>query len=373
MKKETFLEHLKPFINTDCGSYQPEGVGKIADMLTDKYTALGWHVTRKHLHDEVGPGLLITNREKPEHYDVMLIGHIDTVFPAGTAAARPFKVEGNRAYGPGVADMKNGVVAMYAALSELDPAVRDKLSIAVLHNPDEEIGSIHSDPWILEEAKKAAYVLVCESARADGSLVNRRKGNATFNLSFHGIASHAGNDPEKGRSAVLEMAHWIVELAKHNDYANGTSLNVGQVKGGSASNVVPDSAEATLDIRFWDNNKFDEIKALLDKLAAKPFVEGVNVDIRVKSQKPAMVMNVGTEKLMRIVEAAGKKTGLPITWQAVGGGSDANTTSAHGIPSLDGFGPIGACFHSDKEYLEIDSIEPRVALLKATIEEIAAG
>ena len=373
MKKETFLEHLKPIINTDCGSYQPEGVGKIADMLTDKYTALGWHVTRKHLHDEVGPGLLITNRENPDHYDVMLIGHIDTVFPAGTAAARPFKVEGNRAYGPGVADMKNGVVAMYAALSELEPAVRDKLSIAVLHNPDEEISSIHSEPWILEEAKKAAYVLVCESARADGSLVNRRKGSATFGLHFHGIASHAGNDPEKGRSAVVEMAHWILELGKHNDYANGTSLTIGLVKGGSASNVVPEYAEATLDLRFWDNNKFDEIKALLDKLAAKPFVDGVKVEVRVQAKKPAMVMNAGTEKLMHFVEAAGKKIGLPITWQAVGGGSDANVTSAHGIPSLDGFGPIGACFHSDKEYLEIDSIEQRVALLKATIEEIAAA
>ena len=150
MKKETFLEHLKPFINTDCGSYQPAGVGKIADMLTEKYTALGgWHIKRQHLHDEVGPGLLITNRENPDHYDVLLVGHIDTVFPEGTAAARPFKVEGDRAYGPGVADMKNGVIAIYAALSELDPAVRDKLSIGILHNPDEEIGSIHSDPWLL--------------------------------------------------------------------------------------------------------------------------------------------------------------------------------------------------------------------------------
>ena len=373
MKKETFLEHLKPFINTDCGSYQPAGVGKIADMLTEKYTALGgWHIKRQHLHDEVGPGLLITNRENPDHYDVLLVGHIDTVFPEGTAAARPFKVEGSRAYGPGVADMKNGVIAIYAALSELDPAVRDKLSIGILHNPDEEIGSIHSDPWLLAEAKKADRVLVCESARADGSLVNRRKGNATFIITYHGVASHAGNDPEKGRSAVLEMAHWIVELAKHNDYANGTSLNVGQVKGGSASNVVPDSAEAVLDLRFWDNSKYDEIRALLDRLAAKPFVEGVSVDIRVKSQKPAMVMNTGTEQLMQLVEKAGKKIGLPITWQAVGGGSDANTTSAHGIPSLDGFGPIGAGFHSEKEYLEIDSIEPRVALLQAVLEEIAS-
>ena len=130
---------------------------------------------------------------------MILIGHIDTVFPAGTTAARPFKIESNRAYGPGVADMKNGVIAIYAALSKLDPAVRDKLSIGVLHNPDEEIGSIHFDPWLLTEAKKADRVLVCESARADGSLVNRCKGNATFIIIYHGVASHAGNDPEKGR------------------------------------------------------------------------------------------------------------------------------------------------------------------------------
>lgn len=372
MDKQTFLEHMKPFINTDCGTYDTEGVAKVAEMISDKYRALGgWHIQSKHLHDEVGPGLLISNRENPDHFDVLLIGHLDTVFPKGTAAERPFKVEGNRAYGPGVADMKNGVIAMYAALSELDPAVRDKLSIGVLHNPDEEIGSIHSADWIVEVAKKADRVLVCESARADGSLVSQRKGYGNFILSFKGVAAHAGNEPEKGRSAVLEMAHWITELTRFNDYDNGTSVTVGLVKGGSASNVVPEHAEAIVDMRFWDNAKFEEIHHALQEMAKKPHVDGVQITVTVKSHKPAMIMNEGTKSLMQLVEKAGAKIGLPITWQAVGGGSDANLTSSHGIPSLDGFGPIGASFHSDKEYLEIDSIEQRVALIKAVLEEIA--
>lgn len=371
MDKHTFLEHLKPFINTDCGSYDTEGVATVAHMIADKYRTMGWHVQEKHLHDEVGPGLLISNRKDPSHFDVLLIGHLDTVFPKGTAAARPFKVEGDRAYGPGVADMKNGIIAIYAALTDISPAALDKLSIGVLHNPDEEIGSIHSSAWIVDVAKKAERVLVCESARADGSLVNRRKGYANFTLEFKGVAAHAGNEPQKGRSAVLEMAHWITELTRFNDFEHGTSLTVGLVKGGSASNVVPEHAEAVLDCRYWDNNKFDEIHNALKEMAKKPHIDGVEITVHVKSQKPAMVMNDGTKALMRLVEEAGAKIGLPITWQAVGGGSDANLTSAHGIPSLDGFGPIGANFHSDKEYLEINSIEDRVALLKTVIESIA--
>lgn len=371
MDKQTFLEHLKPFINTDCGSYDTQGVAKVAAMIGEKYRALGgWHVSQKDLGDTVGPGVLITNREHPDYFDVLLIGHLDTVFPVGTAAERPFKVDGDRAYGPGVADMKNGVIAIYAALSELDPAVRERLSIGVLHNPDEEIGSVYSSDWILEVAAKAKRVLVCESARADGSLVNRRKGYANFDLVFKGVAAHAGNDPDKGRSAVLEMAHWIVALTQYNDYAAGTSLTVGLAKGGSASNVVPEHAEAVLDLRYWDNAKFDEIHNILLDMAKKPHVDGVEIKVSVKSHKPAMVMNEGTKALMQLVEKAGEKIGLPITWQAVGGGSDANLTSSHGIPSLDGFGPIGACFHSDKEYLEINSIEQRVALIKAVLEGI---
>ena len=372
MDKNTFLEHLKPFIDTDCGTYDTQGVARVAEMIGEKYRALGgWHVSQKHLHDEVGPGVLITNRENPEHFDVLLIGHLDTVFPQGTAAERPFKVEGSRAYGPGVADMKNGVIAIYAALSELSPEVLDKLSIGVLHNPDEEIGSIHSAPWLIETAKKADRVLVCESARADGSLVSQRKGYANFILSFKGVPAHAGNEPEKGRSAVLEMAHWIIDLTRFNDHDNGTSVTVGLVKGGSASNVVPEHAEAIVDMRFWDNARFEEIHHELLEMAKTSHVDGVQTTVTVKSHKPAMLMNDGTRALMQLVEQAGEKIGLPITWKAVGGGSDANLTSSHGIPSLDGFGPIGACFHSDKEYLEIESIEQRVALIRTIIESLA--
>lgn len=371
MDKQTFIEHLTPFINTDCGTYDVQGVSTVANMIGEKYQKLsGWYVSQKTLHPDVGPGILISNRENPQHFDILFIGHLDTVFPKGTAQARPFRIEGNRAYGPGVSDMKNGVIAIYAALSELDSAVKERLSIGVLHNPDEEIGSIYSGEWILEVASKADRVLVCESARSDGSLVNRRKGYATFIIKFKGIAAHAGNEPEKGRSAVLEMAHWITKLNEFNDYPNGTSMTVGIVKGGSASNVVPEEAEAIVDMRYWDNNKFGEIHTALLEMAKKPHIDGVSIDIVVKAQKPAMVMNEGTQALMALVEKAGASIGLPITWQAVGGGSDANLTSSHGIPSLDGLGPIGAGFHSDKEYLELDSLEPRVALLKAILEHI---
>lgn len=373
MDKNTFLKQLEPLVNVDCGTHLTTGVAKIADLITEKYQKLkGWHITRKDLGDKVGPGLLITNRENPTHYDVMLIGHLDTVFPEGTVAARPFRVEGDRAYGPGVADMKAGVLLMYAAVSELDAQDLDALSIAILHNPDEETGSVYSEAWILEEAAKADYVLVCEAARADGSLVKLRKGSGNFLLEFHGVAAHAGNDPASGRSALVEMSHWILDLKKFNENDIGTTLTVGLASGGSATNVVPDYARATVDFRFWQNDELPRLERYMEERVKNTFTPDIKVKITKTSEKLAMQMSPKTEQLMALVEKAGKAVNHEVRWQSVGGGSDANITSAHGIASLDGFGPIGACFHSDKEYLEINSIEPCLAFLKSVLKHIAA-
>lgn len=373
MDKNTFLKQLEPLVNVDCGTHLTAGVAKIADLITEKYQKLkGWNITRKDLGDKVGPGLLITNRENPTHYDVMLIGHLDTVFPEGTVAARPFRVEGDRAYGPGVADMKAGVLLMYAAVSELDAQDLDALSIAILHNPDEETGSVYSEAWILEEAAKADYVLVCEAARADGSLVKLRKGSGNFLLEFHGVAAHAGNDPASGRSALVEMSHWILDLKKFNENDIGTTLTVGLASGGNATNVVPDYARATVDFRFWQNDELPRLERYMEERVKNTFTPDIKVKITKTSEKLAMQMSPKTEQLMALVEKAGKAVNHEVRWQSVGGGSDANITSAHGIASLDGFGPIGACFHSDKEYLEINSIEPCLAFLKSVLKHIAA-
>ncbi|HIF9192458.1 TPA: M20 family metallopeptidase [Photobacterium damselae] len=367
---EQYLEELRPLINVDCGTLTKEGIEVIANQMAEKYQTLGWNVKRVAC-GAAGTGLEVRNKPEADHIDVMLIGHMDTVFPVGTAAARPMTTDAEKAYGPGVSDMKSGLLNIVYAIRTLDPTVLEKLSICVCMNPDEEIGSLHSETWLKSVAASAKHVLVAEAARADGSLVKARKGMARYRLTFNGKAAHAGNEPEKGRSAITEMANWILAINQLTNFETGTTFNVGIVKGGAGANIVPDLAEAVVDVRFWDNEEYAQADSHIRALADTPFVDGVSITLDREAHKPSMVPSAQTEALMTLVEQSGQEEGINITWQAVGGGSDANLTAVLGIPTLDGLGPIGAGFHSADEYLVLDSIEPRIRLLQNVLGKIA--
>lgn len=367
---EQYLDELRSVVNVDCGTQTRDGVARVADIFTDLYRKAGWHAEQVDLGDQVGPGLFVTNQPQADRYDVLLVGHLDTVFPPGTAAERPLSVRDGRAYGPGVSDMKSGLLNILWALRDLEERDRQRLRIAVAMNPDEETGSVHSHVWIGELAKRSGCVLVCESARADGSLVKARKGMARYQLSLQGVAAHAGNDPEKGRSAITALAHAILAINQLADSAKGTTLNVGLISGGDAANIVPDHAEAVIDLRFWCNDEYQRVNQALQVRCQQPFLDGVSCTLQQDTHTPAMAPSGDTEALMARVEQAGHEEGIAITWQAVGGGSDANHTAALGIPSLDGFGPIGAGFHSPAEYLDLASVEPRIRLLRRVIASL---
>ncbi len=365
-----YLEELRPLINIDCGTLTVDGIDVVATIMAQKYLDLGWNVKRIDC-GIAGTGLEVRNKPQADHIDVMLIGHMDTVFPVGTAAARPMTHDDERAYGPGVSDMKSGLLSVVYALRDLDPTALDALSICVCMNPDEEIGSLHSETWLKSVAINAKHVLVAEAARADGSLVKARKGMARYRLSFHGKAAHAGNEPQNGRSAITEMAHWILAINAMTDFESGTTLNAGVVSGGAGANIVPDFAEVVVDVRFWDNDEYAAVDAQIRALTETPFIDGVTITVEREAHKPSMVPSPQTEVLMAQVEAVGKELGIDITWQAVGGGSDANLTAVLGIPTLDGLGPIGAGFHSEDEWLDLASIEPRIRLLQQVLVKIA--
>ena len=368
---EQYLEELKSLVNIDCGTYTPAGVAKIADIMTAKYEGLGWQVSRKDLGDVVGPGLMATNKPDAEVFDIMLVGHMDTVFPEGTVAEWSLSNDGEKAYGPGAADMKSGLLNVFLAIESLPEDVLDRLSIAVCMNPDEEIGSIYSGDWIKATAKQSKCVLVAEAARADGSLVKARKGMASYTITFHGKAAHAGNEPEKGVSAITELASWITRLNQETNFETGTTLNFGKVEGGSAGNVVPDLAKTVLDIRFWNNDDYSKLQGLIQEMVENPTLEGITVELDREAYKPAFTPNEDSKKLMALIEETGKAMDLPVTWQAVGGGSDANLTGALGIPTVDGLGPIGGGMHSRNEFMVLDSIAPRLKLLRNVIINIA--
>lgn len=367
MNLDHYIEELKTLVNVDCGTQTIAGVATVAGIMQALWQREGWHAEQVDLGDKVGPGVFVSNRPQAEQFDVLLVGHLDTVFAPGTVAERPMSGDDTRLYGPGVSDMKSGLLNILWAMRGLDAADKDRLAIAVAMNPDEETGSVHSHAWIGELARRSRRVLVCEAARADGSLVKARKGMAGYHLTFSGVAAHAGNDPEKGRSAITALANSITAINALTDWDRGTTLNVGVIHGGSAANVVADSAVAELDVRFWENDEYDRVNQALDALCRKGFLEGVTTSLTRVNHKPAMAASEATRQLMQLVEKAGKEEGIAITWQAVGGGSDANHTAALGIPTLDGLGPIGAGFHSPAEWLDKASIEPRIRLLKRVV------
>ncbi|KII76300.1 M20 family metallopeptidase [Vibrio renipiscarius] len=366
-----YLEELRPLIDVDCGTYTVEGIEFIATQFEAKFADMaGWSVKRVDC-GKAGLGLEIRNKPDAEIIDVMMIGHMDTVFPVGTAAARPMTNDAEKAYGPGVSDMKSGLLNVVYAMRNLDQAVLDKLSICICMNPDEETGSLDSVEWIQSVAKNAKNVLVAEAARADGGLVKARKGMAGYKITFKGVAAHAGNEPENGRSAITEMANWILAINAMTNFESGTTLNVGVVSGGAGANIVPEAAHAVIDVRFWSNEEYDDVDTKLRAMLETPFVDGVSIAMEREAYKPSMVASPLTEALMALVEESAEELEIAINWKEVGGGSDANNTAILGVPTLDGFGPVGAGFHSDQEYLLLESIEPRIRMLMRVLEKLA--
>lgn len=368
----TYLHELEQLVNLDSGSYDPEGVRKIADYFAAKFQALGWQVTYRQVNEAVGPCLEITNRPDAAAYDVLLIGHMDTVFPRGTAAARPYRQVGNRAYGPGVVDMKCCLLSAFYALERLQREQRlATASICLAFNSDEELSSKYSRPWLEGLAKKSAYALVLEPARADGSLVNTRRGVGRYTIEFTGVAAHSGVAPQKGVSAIQELAHWVLALHRLTDYAAGTNVNVGVVQGGTTANTVAAEAVAQVDLRMSTLQEAERVEAAMQNLLENPCTPGIQVAVSGGITRPPMNPSPATLELCRAVDGIAAQLGIEFAWIATGGGSDANITAALGVPSIDGLGPIGSCSHTEAEYLEIDSIEPRLALLCEVIGYIA--
>ena len=288
VNREEYLEQLKTLVNIESGSYNAAGINRVADQLEAWYRDLGWHIQRHHLDDRTGDLLEISNRPA-DHYDVMFVGHMDTVFPDGTVAQRPFSMDEVNAYGPGVGDMKNGDVAMYQVATHLSPEALKKLNICMAYNPDEEIGSIYSKEKLDEIGRKSDFVYVMEGAGPGGEHCFARKGAMRYVLRFHGQAAHAGfMFEEKNASAVLEMAHYIVRLMGLASREEDTTVNVGVAKGGIATNVVADSAEIWVEMRFKKESERERLTKEIDQLLnGEPFVPGVRVEVAHYDDSPA--------------------------------------------------------------------------------------
>lgn len=374
MDLNLYLQQLETLVNLDSGSKNAVGINRVADLLEQWYQELGWNVESVFLGEETGRLLLITNRPA-DHYDVMFVGHMDTVFPDGTAANRPFRIEGENYYGPGVGDMKNGDVAMYHVAANLPKEVLGRLNIAMVYNPDEEIGSCYSREALDAIGSKADYIFVMESA---GNLGTRhcfaRKGAMNYEIEFHGKAGHAGFMFEvENASAILELGHYIVSLMGLASKEEDTTVNVGVVSGGAAVNVVADYARLAVEMRFKNDSERVRLKTAVERLVnGVPFVPGVRSEILSFREAAPFVKTKEASVYIEKLKELASRLGIPFEEKDRGGLSDANHLSrcGHAIV-LDGMGPHGAMDHSEKEYGYIGSVEPCVRFLVEALTKLS--
>jgi glutamate carboxypeptidase len=370
-----YLANLERLVNIDCGSYTRTGVNEVGRWTGGFLADLGAAVEyRPDPAGKLGDTVVATFEGPPGGARVLLIGHLDTVFDPGTAEARPFRLEDGVAHGPGVTDMKSGLLAGLYALKALI-GERGGLPferLVFVANPDEEIGSPTSTPHIRALAADVDVALVLECARANGDIVSSRKGIIDVRLHIKGRAAHAGVEPEKGRSAILEAARIVEDVHALNGRWPGVTVNVGVIAGGTRPNVVPEHCTLEIDLRATSREALEVAEAELHRIAEATEVDDTSVEFELMARWWPMEKLERSGRLVDHAQALAQALGFEVRDTATGGASDANTTSGMGIPSLDGLGPIGGNDHSPAEYLDVDSIVPRTTLLAGLLLAVAA-
>jgi glutamate carboxypeptidase len=370
-----FLADLERLSNIDCGSYSPAGVNEIGSWTAAALEAVGASVeSRTDPAGRFGNTLVATIEGTPGAGPrVLLIGHMDTVFPDGTVAARPFRIDGETARGAGVSDMKGGLLAGVYALGAIRQVFGGSGSalpferIIYVANPDEEVGSLSSTPHIRKIAAASDACFVLECARANGDFVSARKGIADLRVSVHGRAAHAGVEPEKGRSAILAGTAMVDAIHALNGRWPGVTANVGVFNAGTRPNVVPEHAELQVDVRGTTRAALESAIAAVQGIAASPSVPDVTAEVETMASWMPMEKLERSGRLADHVIALASRLGFETKDVATGGASDANTTSGLGVPTIDGLGPVGGSDHSPDEYLDVASIVPRTTLLAALL------
>ena len=301
---------------------------------------------------------------------ILVLGHLDTVYPIGTIAKMPFRVKGGRAWGPGTFDMKGGLVLALGAVDALQAVgAGPRKRVVFLWTSDEEIGSETSRRVIESEARRSDAVLVLEPALGrEGRLKTERKGVGGAEIVVTGRAAHAGIEPEKGVNAVHEMALQIARLMKMNDRARGITVQATVVEGGTAANVVPERARAAVDIRFARVADAGRIERELRGL--RPILRGARVEVRVGGMRPPLERSAGVRELFGVARGLMREMGLSLGEAATGGGSDGNFTAALGVPTLDGLGAVGDGAHSLREHVVVRELGVRAALLAGLLASL---
>lgn len=365
-RTEALVETIREFAEIESPSDNKSAADRMGAYLAQKFAQLGGH---PHLHsaEEYGDNLQIDFPGAANTKPVLLLGHFDTVYPAGTLSTMPCRIDNGRLFGPGVLDMKAGVALMLFAIEALQ-SWHGQLPrpVTVFLVSDEEVGSYSSRKITEDLARKSAGVLVLEPAAGRGAVKTARKGVGEYTLTVKGIASHAGLDPGKGHSAILELARQIPILWKLNDLKSGVSVNPGVIRGGTRTNVIAAEAVAEIDVRISTAKQASGLDRKLRALKALDKDCRLNIEGRIN--RLPMERNRGVIALYKKAQQIAKQINWTLEEAAVGGGSDGNFTAGIGIPTLDGLGALGEGAHAVHEHIVISELPRRGFLLSGLIE-----
>ncbi|MGY4626941.1 M20 family metallopeptidase [Bradyrhizobium sp. USDA 4486] len=355
------LEGIRRWVLIESPTERPDQINKLADAVAAGYRDLPASVERVAGREGCGDHLVTRSSWGQDVPGILVLSHLDTVHPMGSIERLPFKIDGDRAFGPGIYDMKGGAYLAYHAFRQIcaDDA-RPPLGITHLYVSDEEIGSPTSRALIEAEGRKAKYVLVTEPARDGGKVITGRKGVARFDVFIKGVPAHAGTRPEDGRSAIRELAHVIQTLEAMNDLTRGITVNVGVVRGGTRPNVVAELAYAQVDVRVPIMANADELVPKILGITSR--TEGVSVTVSGELNRPPYEKTSAGAALYAHAKTLAAELGFELLDAFSGGGSDSNFTAPH-TATLDGLGVDGKGAHTHHEQLYISSIEPRARLL----------
>jgi glutamate carboxypeptidase len=356
---------LKLLVETESPSHDKAAVDRVGSIVAEEARRLGAEV---EVIPNAETGNHVLARFRPATLNlqpILILCHMDTVFPLGTLPRMPYREADGKIYGPGVLDMKAGIVI---ALAAIEDARKHGLNrpVTLLCTSDEEIGSHTSRGHIERLAKESALVFVFEAALVDGSLKTWRKGVGGFRVKTKGRAAHAGGDHEKGRNAIEEMAHQVIAIQKLTDYSKQTTLNVGVIQGGTVSNVVPEECTVHVDVRVMQPGEWERLESEMKKL--KPVLDGTAIEVTGELNRPPMPFDETMKGTFEKAKSIASTIGVELKAGGTGGASDANFVAPLGIPVLDGLGAIGEGYHSEREYIFADSLDGRVKLISALLQ-----
>lgn len=363
--RESLVAFWKELVNMESGSRDKENVDRVAERVASALESFGVETEIVRCEKAGASVVGVLGKDRPGK-PVVFMGHFDTVFPAGAVEKRPFRIEDSKAYGPGVLDMKGGVALLIFAAKALEAAGFTERPIRFVLAGDEETAHCNSTMAKVfeEQAKGCVAAFNCETGDLQNKIVVGRKGVIQGEFSVKGLAVHAGREPQKGRSAILELSHKIIDIHDLNDFDRGMTFNVGTVKGGVVPNAVPDLAVAGFDVRCMTVDQIGEAKEKLQKIAEKTYIQGTTTILRFIAEFIPMEQTSENERLFRYVKEIYEENGFSEpSMEFSGGGSDSAFSVYAGVPTVDQMGVKGEWNHSDREYALVDSIVERAKVL----------